>query len=190
MMRPVLSNRVLPLCASALLLALSGCATPRSEVRVDKADADLSKCRTFDWRPVSSDAASFTDQRVRAAALKRLEDKGYTLATDKPDCQITYVLSTQDQPKPKPSVGVGVGGGCRSAATRARSERSRSTSSTSRRTPRSGAVPSTSPPRRARSAARKRTKRSGSSSRSSRTAPRSDAVHAAPAPFDLASLAH
>ena len=111
MMRPVLSNRVLPLCASALLLALSGCATPRSEVRVDKADADLSKCRTFDWRPVSSDAASFTDQRVRAAALKRLEDKGYTLATDKPDCQITYVLSTQDQPKPKPSVGVGVGGG-------------------------------------------------------------------------------
>src|SRR6185295_1658260 len=44
-------------------------------------------------------------------ALKRLEEKGYTLATEKPDCQIAYVLSTQDRPKPKPSVGVGVGGG-------------------------------------------------------------------------------
>lgn len=108
----VLRNRVLVLCLPALLLALSGCATQRSEVRVDKAaDTDLSKCRTFDWRPVSSDAASFTDQRVRAAALKRLEEKGYALSTDKPDCQITYVLSTQDRPKPKPSVGVGVGGG-------------------------------------------------------------------------------
>lgn len=102
-----LRNRVLLLGLPAVLLALSGCATPRS-VRVDKADADLSKCRTFDWRPVSSDAASFTDQRVRAAALKRLEEKGYTLATDKPDCQVTYVLSTQDRPKPKPNVG-GIG---------------------------------------------------------------------------------
>jgi hypothetical protein len=107
-----MSNRVLFLCVSAVLLALGGCATPRSEVRVDKAaDADFSKCRTFDWRPVSSDAASFTDQRVRAAALKRLEEKGYTLSPDKPDCQVTYVLATQDRPKPKPSVGVGVGGG-------------------------------------------------------------------------------
>jgi hypothetical protein len=104
-------HRILFLCLSALLLAASGCATPSSQVRVDKADTDLSKCRTFDWRPVSSDAASFTDQRVRAAALKRLEEKGYTLATDKPDCQVTYVLSTQDRPKPKPSVGVGAGGG-------------------------------------------------------------------------------
>lgn len=104
-------NRVLVLGLTSALLALSGCATQRADVRVDKADADLGKCRTFDWRPVSSDAASLTDQRVRAAALQHLEDKGYTLATDKPDCQITYVLSTQERPKPKPSVGVGVGGG-------------------------------------------------------------------------------
>jgi hypothetical protein len=104
-------NRILLLCLSALLLAASGCATQSAQVRVDKADTDLSKCRTFDWRPVSSDAASFTDQRVRAASLKRLEEKGYTLSTDKPDCQVTYVLSTQDRPKPKPSVGVGAGGG-------------------------------------------------------------------------------
>lgn len=111
MTNPVRRNRVLFLCLPAVLLALGGCATQRSEVRVDRADADLTKCRTFDWRPVSSDAASFMDQRVRAAALKRLEEKGYTLATDKPDCQVTYVLSTQDRPKPKPSVGVGAGGG-------------------------------------------------------------------------------
>ncbi|HEV8331862.1 MAG TPA: DUF4136 domain-containing protein [Steroidobacteraceae bacterium] len=104
-------NRVLVLCLTAAVLASSGCATQRADVRVDKGDTDLGKCRTFDWRPVSSDAATFTDQRVRAAALKRLEDKGYQLATDKPDCQVTYVLSTQDRPKPKPSVGVGVGGG-------------------------------------------------------------------------------
>src|SRR4030095_16610301 len=108
---PVLRNRVLFAGLPAVLLALSGCVT-HPEVRGDKAaDTNLSKCRTFDWRPVSSDAASFTDQRVRAAALKRLEEKGYALATDKPDCQITYVLSTEDRPKPKPSVGVGVGGG-------------------------------------------------------------------------------
>jgi hypothetical protein len=110
MTKRILSNRVLLLCASAVL-AVSGCATQRSEVRVDKADTDLGKCRTFDWRSVSSDAATFTEQRVRAAALKRLEEKGYSLSTDKPDCQIAYVLSTQDRPKPKPSVGVGVGGG-------------------------------------------------------------------------------
>src|SRR5262245_51440794 len=102
-------NRILFCCASALLL-LSGCATESSAVRVDKAETDLA-CRTFDWRPVSNDAASLTDQRVRAAALKNLEEKGYTLSTDKPDCQIAYVLSTQDRPKQKPSVGVGVGGG-------------------------------------------------------------------------------
>jgi hypothetical protein len=105
-------NRIVVLAsASAVLLAMSGCASQRADVRVDEADADLSKCRTFDWRATSSDAASLTDQRVRAAALKMLEQKGYALSTEKPDCQIAYVLSTQDRPKPKPSVGVGVGGG-------------------------------------------------------------------------------
>jgi hypothetical protein len=106
-----MTNRLMFACVSAALLALTSCATPSSDVRVDKADADLSKCRTFDWHPASSDAASFTEQRVRAAALKQLEEKGYSLSTDKPDCRITYVLATQDRPKPKPSVGVGAGGG-------------------------------------------------------------------------------
>lgn len=104
-------NRILLACVSVAVLALAGCATPSSDVRVDKADADLSKCRTFDWHPAATDAASFTEQRVRAAALKQLQEKGYTLSTDNPDCRITYVLSTQDRPKPKPKVGVGAGGG-------------------------------------------------------------------------------
>lgn len=103
-------NHVVFSCLSAALV-LSACATPRSDVRVDKADTDMSKCRTFDWHPASTDAASFTEQRVRAAALKTLQEKGYTLATDKPDCRITYIMSTEDRPKPKPSIGVGAGGG-------------------------------------------------------------------------------
>jgi hypothetical protein len=97
--------------ACAALLALSGCATQGPAVRVDKADTDLAKCQTFDWHQGSADAASLTDQRVRAAALKQLEDKGYTLSTDKPDCRIAYALSTQKREKPKPRIGVGVGGG-------------------------------------------------------------------------------
>ena len=103
-------KRILLPCAGTAILVLSGCATQSSAVRVDKADTELA-CRTFDWRPASADAASLTDQRVRAAALKQLEDKGYTLSTEKPDCQIAYGLSTQDLAKPKPRVGVGVGGG-------------------------------------------------------------------------------
>ncbi len=106
-----MKNRLLFACVSAALLALGGCAATSKAVRVDKADTDLSKCRTFDWHPASADAASFTEQRVRTAALQQLQEKGYSLATDKPDCRITYVLSTQDRPKPKPSVGVGAGGG-------------------------------------------------------------------------------
>lgn len=104
-------RRRISFCVACALLTLSACATPGSAVRVDKADTDLSKCRTFDWHPASSDAASFTEQRVRAEALKQLQEKGYALSTDKPDCRITYVLSTQERPKPKPSVGVGAGGG-------------------------------------------------------------------------------
>jgi hypothetical protein len=104
-------NRTLFSCACTALLALSGCATQSSTVRVDKADADFSKCRTFDWHQASADASSLTDQRVRAAALKQLESKGYTLSPDKPDCRIAYIMSTENRPKPKPTVGVGVGGG-------------------------------------------------------------------------------
>ena len=101
------SGLLLILLASALV----GCAATPSSVRVDKADVDLSKCRTFAWLPASKDAASFTEQRVRKAVLQALEEKGYAQASDQPDCRITYVLETQERPKQKPSVGVGAGGG-------------------------------------------------------------------------------
>ena len=106
-----MTNRILITSMAAALVALSGCATQSSAVRVDKGDADLTKCRTFDWHPASADAASFSEQRVRAAALKQLETKGYTLSTEKPDCRIAYLLPTQDTQKRKPTIGVGVGGG-------------------------------------------------------------------------------
>ena len=62
-------NRILIACVCAALLALSGCATTQSSaVRVDKGDADLAKCRTFDWHPASADAASFT---ISACAPQR-----------------------------------------------------------------------------------------------------------------------
>jgi Domain of unknown function (DUF4136) len=94
-----------------VLIALGGCATPGSPVRVDKGESDLGKCRTFDWLQTSKEAASFTEQRVRAAALQQLQEKGYTISSEKPDCRITYVLSSYDQEKRKPRVGVGAGGG-------------------------------------------------------------------------------
>lgn len=98
---------------AAALIALGGCAATSSPVRVDKGDTDLAKCRTFDWLPASSEAASFTEQRVRAATLQQLQEKGYAITSEKPDCRITYVLSTDEQAKRKPSIGVGAGGGSR-----------------------------------------------------------------------------
>jgi hypothetical protein len=94
-----------------LASALAGCAATTPDVRVDKADVDLAKCRTFDWLPASKDAVSLTEQRVRTAVMQELERKGYSQATDKPDCRVTYLLATEERPKQKPSVGVGAGGG-------------------------------------------------------------------------------
>lgn len=96
--------------ASIAGLALAGCASA-PEVRVDKADADLSKCQAFAWLPASEDAASFTEQRVRTAVMRELERKGYSQAKEQPDCRITYLLSVHERPKQKPRVGVGAGGG-------------------------------------------------------------------------------
>lgn len=90
---------------------LAGCAATTSDVRVQKADVDLQMCRTFDWLPVSNGVASFTEQRLRAEVLRQLEAKGYTQASEAPDCRVTYVLSANERAKRKPSVGVGVGGG-------------------------------------------------------------------------------
>ena len=106
-------NLRLTFCAP-LVMALAACAASSSQVRVDKAaDVDLTRCRTFDWLPQTSDAASLTDQRVRAAALATLERKGYSLSTDEPDCRISYVFAAYERPQEKPRVGVGAGGGSR-----------------------------------------------------------------------------
>ncbi len=98
---------VVALCAAAV----AGCASTGSPVRVDKADTDVGKCQSFDWLAPTKEAASLTDQRVRAAALAEIERKGYTLSTENPDCRITYQLSTFERPVAKPRVGAGVGGG-------------------------------------------------------------------------------
>lgn len=100
-------------CLTAMIFLLLGCATT-SQVRVDKApEVDLTQCQTFDWLSQTEDAASLTEQRVRAAALDELERKGYRLAQDSPDCRITYVFSNHERPREKPMVGVGAGGGSR-----------------------------------------------------------------------------
>jgi hypothetical protein len=95
----------------AIAMVTTGCATQMSKVRVDSAEGGLPSCQTFAWNPISGDAASFTDQRVRTEVMQALQAKGYTESADKPDCRIAYHLSTQEIPKSKPGVGVGVGGG-------------------------------------------------------------------------------
>ena len=93
------------------VVGLGACMTTSSDVRIDKADVDLAKCQMFDWLAPEKAAASFTDQRVRAAALAELERKGYTIGSETPDCRITYALSSYERPEAKPRVGAGVGGG-------------------------------------------------------------------------------
>lgn len=103
------------LMSSGLVLGaavLAGCAmTQPSPVRVDVAETGLPNCKTFQWLPTPQQPASFTEQRVKSEVMAKLKDKGYTEATDKADCRITYVLEVHERPKNKPSVGVGAGGG-------------------------------------------------------------------------------
>jgi hypothetical protein len=107
-----MQNRLVLSGIALFTFVLVGCASTASKVRVDQAEnVDFSKCQTFDWRPTSDQPASFTEQRVRTEVMAVLQAKGYTQSGDKPDCQITYVLSTQERPRSKPSVGVGAGGG-------------------------------------------------------------------------------
>lgn len=96
---------------AALAVSLGACASTGSGVRVQQGEMDLTACRTFDWLPASQEAASFGEQRVRAAAMSQLLAKGYAQAAGNPDCRITYVLSLQENNPAKPRVGVGVGGG-------------------------------------------------------------------------------
>jgi hypothetical protein len=111
--RTLLDSRLaIALVASVLgATILTGCASSASKVRVDKVDASLPACQSFAWHTPSQETASFTDQRVRAAALATLEAKGYAIVEDKPDCKLSYSLASHEVAKPKPNVGVGVGGG-------------------------------------------------------------------------------
>lgn len=94
------------------LALLAGCtATAPSRVRVDMAESGLPKCQSFEWLPTPQQPASFTEQRVKSAVMAQLKEKGYTEATEKGDCRVTYVLDIYERPKNKPSVGVGAGGG-------------------------------------------------------------------------------
>lgn len=102
------------IATSTLALAvLVGCASPSPRVRVDKAEGGLPACRTFAWQAISGDAASLSDQRVKAAVMAQLEEKGFQQVPENPDCRIAYHMTTRELPKAKPSVGVGVGGGSR-----------------------------------------------------------------------------
>ncbi len=107
--------RAMTVFAALAALSLGGCATP-AKVRVHQADDAPPRCQTFAWHPVTGDAASFADQRVKAAAMTALRNKGYAIAEDQTaqaDCKIAYHLRTREVPKAKPGVGVGVGGGSR-----------------------------------------------------------------------------
>ena len=97
--------------AAACAVWLAGCATTANPVRVDAAESGLPNCQTFAWLPPAPEAASLTDQRVQAAVMAQLQAKGYAQSSDKPDCRITYLLTTHEIPESKPRVGVGAGGG-------------------------------------------------------------------------------
>lgn len=108
-LRRGLSLRIAALALSAL--AIAGCATQSSKVRVNSIEGPLPNCQTFAWNAVSGDTTSLTDQRVRNQVMLTLQAKGYSESTDKPDCRIAYHFSTSEAPASKPRVGVGMGGG-------------------------------------------------------------------------------
>jgi hypothetical protein len=101
--------------SSALILGatvLAGCtATAPSKVRVDMAETGLPNCQTFEWLPTPQQPATFTEQRVKSEVMSKLKEKGYSEATEKGDCKVTYALDVHERPANKPGVGVGVGGG-------------------------------------------------------------------------------
>jgi len=105
------AHRSASLVLSALLIA--GCtATAPSRVRVDMAESGLPDCQSFEWLP-QQQPASLSEQRIKSAVMAELERKGFSTASEKGDCRVTYVLDVHERPKSKPSVGVGAGGGSR-----------------------------------------------------------------------------
>lgn len=99
------------LILGATLLAAGCTATAPSKVRVDMAETGLPNCQTFEWLPTPQQPASFTEQRVKSEVMSKLKEKGYSEATEKGDCKVTYAFDVHERPANKPGVGVGVGGG-------------------------------------------------------------------------------
>ena len=98
--------------AALFALGLAGCSTNSSKpVRVQQAESGPPACHSFQWVSPTKEAASFTEQRVRDAALATLKEKGYEITPENADCRVSYVYSGSERAKPKPSVGVGAGGG-------------------------------------------------------------------------------
>jgi hypothetical protein len=109
-MRPL---TIVPLaCTLVLGLGLGACAATGSSVRVDKAESGLPNCQTFAWNPSGGEAVSLAEQRIRSQVMQTLKSKGYSEATDKPDCRVSYHVSNGGvQRRSGPSIGVGAGGG-------------------------------------------------------------------------------
>jgi len=85
-MRPL---TIAPLaCTLVLGLGLGACAATGSSVRVDKAESGLPNCKTFAWNPSGGEAVSLAEQRIRSQVMQTLKSKGYSEATDKPDCPL------------------------------------------------------------------------------------------------------
>lgn len=102
------------LSIAGCLVLLGACASTVSKVRVDQADTfDAAQCTSFAWHSPTSEAASFTEQRVRTHVMETLKAKGYVEANENPSCRVSYVLTTRESPRSGPGVGVGVGGGSR-----------------------------------------------------------------------------
>ena len=105
-------NGLRALSTAGSLVLLSACASTDPKVRVDKADTfDAAQCTSFAWHSPTSEAASFTEQRVRRYVMEALKAKGYVEANENPSCRVSYLLTTRESPKSRPGIGVGVGGG-------------------------------------------------------------------------------
>jgi Domain of unknown function (DUF4136) len=108
--RPRLADLATAFAYGLVALICTACASEKSAVHVDQAEAPKA-CSTFAWHSPSKDPASLTAQRIQRVALSELQRKGYRTEDAAADCKISYVFSSYELPKPKPSVGVGAMGG-------------------------------------------------------------------------------
>jgi hypothetical protein len=108
MLRPV---RTLLLAAAALLLA--ACAsTPRIQVDADPA-AEFNRYRTFAFvSPLGTDRGEYgtlLSQRLKAAAQRELESRGYRLVEADPDLLVNFNVAVADRVETTPGPAFGMG---------------------------------------------------------------------------------